>query len=123
MPRIGEPTFDVVVVRATLGRRALRAEPASEMATIARSLPHWAATAFCRGFNQAELAQPYGVWAVARRSDSPAADNEVADLALHHAQAVRGAHDPAHALPIAPFVRLRPRSLNGRAFARVQSAE
>jgi hypothetical protein len=55
--------------------------------------------------------------------DSPAADNQVTDLALHHGQADRGTHDPSHPLAIAPFVRLGPRGLNGWALACIQSTE
>jgi hypothetical protein len=76
MPRIGQKVYDVVVVKRPAGFRPLGSgdapAQADEIASLARAIPRWAAAAFCRGFNQAEMLCPYGIWAVMRPSYPPA---------------------------------------------------
>ena len=71
----GETVYDVIVVKRPAGFRPLgpRDAPAAadEAATLLRSVPRWAAVAFCRGFNKAETVWPYGVWAIMKRSPPP----------------------------------------------------
>jgi hypothetical protein len=79
MPLTSKFAYDVIVVKRPPGFRPIgcRDAPAAadEMATLLRSVPRWAAAAFCRGFNQAESLQPYGVWAVMKPSRPAPANN------------------------------------------------